>query len=162
MARIARAAGVNKQLIFYYFQSKVGLFRAAVESAAEGLVMPRRTGGQATRLRDALSEVLGELADRPDDVGLLLQAIASHEVASPLVVRLVGRPLAQIRDIVSQGQGTGVVRDDVDPDLAALQMTVLLLGYLALEPVIAQTGSTVTRAAWLAAVADVAMRTVSW
>ena len=31
--RIARAAGVNKQLLFYYFQSKRGLFQAAVRRA---------------------------------------------------------------------------------------------------------------------------------
>ena len=35
--RIAKLAGVNKQLLFYYFHSKRGLFQTAVRRGAEEL-----------------------------------------------------------------------------------------------------------------------------
>ena len=34
--RIAEAAGVNKALLYYYFQSKEALYAAALESVASG------------------------------------------------------------------------------------------------------------------------------
>ena len=37
MDRVARAAAVNKQLLFYYFQSKRGLFNAVLRNAASAV-----------------------------------------------------------------------------------------------------------------------------
>jgi len=39
--------------------------------------------------------------------------------------------------LIAEGQGRGQVRDDVDPHVAAAQALVLMLAYLALEPLVA-------------------------
>jgi TetR/AcrR family transcriptional regulator len=71
--QIARRAGVNKQLLFYYFHSKRGLFQAVVtESAAEletalaQLALP--AGGPLERLRLTLQAQFEFLARRPQVV----------------------------------------------------------------------------------------------
>src|SRR5882762_9351058 len=56
--QIARRAGVNKQLLFYYFRSKRGLFQAVLaqsagelERALSELASPSGAGGPLVRLR---------------------------------------------------------------------------------------------------------------
>ncbi|MCC6438000.1 MAG: TetR family transcriptional regulator [Acidimicrobiales bacterium] len=59
--RIARRAGANKQLVYYYFGSKEGLFDAAVTTMARRLADRERTAG-------SLAEwLLAETAERRDE-----------------------------------------------------------------------------------------------
>lgn len=133
--RIAKLAGVNKQLLFYYFHSKKGLFQAAVRRGAVELEAAlagsaHLAGRPLDRLRQLLTALYEFLELHPDLVALLAHA-----------ERLDGAPFAPpIRRIVvllAEGQGLGLVRDDVDPHVAAAQALVLMLGYLHLEPLIA-------------------------
>lgn len=133
--RIIRRAGVNKQLLFYYFHSKRGLFHIVLaqvagelEGALAGFAPPQ--GRPLERIRGALAALYEYLALHPDAVTLLIQT-PRGEVASfaPAVKRLVV--------LLAEGQGLGQVRDDVDPHLAAAQALVLMVGYLKLEGVIA-------------------------
>src|SRR3954469_4966396 len=71
--QIARRAGVNKQLLFYYFHSKRGLFQAVLTEAAaelEGalaqLALP--AGGPLERLRLTLQTQFEFLARHPQIV----------------------------------------------------------------------------------------------
>src|SRR3954462_8665202 len=68
--QIARRAGVNKQLLFYYYHSKRGLFQSVLadagnelEAALAGLALP--TGGLLDRLRLALQAQFEFLAQHP-------------------------------------------------------------------------------------------------
>ena len=133
--RIVRRAGVNKQLLFYYFHSKRGLFHsvlALVAGELEGALRsaPAATGRPLARIRAALQALYDLLARHPDAVNLLIQT-PRGEVASfaPAVKRLVV--------LMAEGQGLGEVRDDVDPHLVAAQALVLMVGYLKLEGVVA-------------------------
>lgn len=128
--QIARRAGVNKQLLFYYFLSKRGLFQAVLtQSAAEmeaalaGLAFP--SGGPLERLRHTLQAQFDFLAEHPQLVALLGQGAAF----APAIKRLVV--------LLAEGQGLGQVRDDLDPHLAAAQALILMVGYLSLESVVA-------------------------
>lgn len=138
--QIARRAGVNKQLLFYYFHSKRGLFHAVLvqaagelEAALAGLALP--AGAPLERLRLALQAQFDFLARQPQLVALLGQAgRAGREGGdlapfAPAIKRLVV--------LLAEGQGLGQVRDDVDPHLAAAQALILMVGYLAMEAVIA-------------------------
>src|SRR5579884_909848 len=94
--QIARRAGVNKQLVFYYFHSKGGLFstvlgRAAAElEAALGRLPPVTGGGPLERLRATLAAHFDVLAARPDLVALLAQAgRAEARPFRPMIARLV-------------------------------------------------------------------------
>jgi TetR/AcrR family transcriptional regulator len=133
--RIARRARVNKQLLFYYYHSKRGLFQAVVSHAADEIeqamtqvvVVP---GRPLARLRAALNAQFEFLARNPDLVMLLMQAGRSDaRPFAPAIRRLVV--------LLAEGQGLGEVRDDLDPHLAAAQALVLMIAYLGLESLIA-------------------------
>ena len=135
MARIARRAGVNKQLLFYYFHSKRGLFSAVLgrgaaelERALEELPVPGRD--PLERIRAALAQLFDFLAGHPDLV-LLLTAAGRSEA------RPFAPAIKQLVVLLAEGQGRGRVRDDLDPHLAAAQALVLMVAYLGLESLIA-------------------------
>jgi TetR/AcrR family transcriptional regulator len=132
--QIARRAGVNKQLLFYYYQSKRGLFHSVLtqaagelENALSRLALPG--GGPLDRLRLTLETQFEFLARNPQIVALLGQGSRSNAAFAPAIKRLVV--------LLAEGQGLGQVRDDLDPHLAAAQALILMVGYLSMEGVIA-------------------------
>jgi pimeloyl-ACP methyl ester carboxylesterase/AcrR family transcriptional regulator len=135
VARIAQRAGVNKQLLFYYFNSKQGLFQAVVGSAnaeLEAALIPAqpRRGTPLDRLRTALEQQFEYLATHPELVTVLSQADRTDMAPFAPVIR-------HLVVLLAEGQGMGQVRDDIDPHLVAAQALVLMLSYLNLETVIA-------------------------
>ena len=135
--QIVRRAGVNKQLLFYYYHSKRGLFQAVLEqSAAElegalaGLTLP--SGAPLERLRLTLQAQFEFLSRNPQIVALLGQwsrGSIGGAAFAPAIKRLVV--------LLAEGQGLGQVRDDVDPHLTAAQALMLMVGYLNMESVVA-------------------------
>ncbi len=136
--QIARRAGVNKQLLFYYYHSKRGLFQAVLaesagelETALTSLSLP--AGGPLERLRLTLQAQFEFLARHPQMVALLGQGSrpggGGAAAFAPAINRLVV--------LLAEGQGLGQVRDDLDPHLAAAQALILMVGYLSLEAVVA-------------------------
>jgi TetR/AcrR family transcriptional regulator len=132
--RIARRAGVNKQLLFHYFHSKRGLFDAVLTSGAaefeQALAqLGTRDGRPLDRLRANLEALFDFLATHAELVTLLTQAQRTGAGPfAPAIKRLVV--------LLAEGQGLGQVRDDVDPHLAAAQALVLMVAYPGLEPLI--------------------------
>lgn len=133
--RIAQAAGVNKQLVFYYFHSKRALFQVVLQQAVAELeaalaALPDRGGRPLDRLRASLLAQFDLLATRPQLVALLSKSDRADVAPfAPAVRRLVV--------LLAEGQGRGRVRDDVDPHLVAAQALVLMIAYLNLESLIA-------------------------
>src|SRR2546425_11852333 len=79
MDQIARRAGVNKQLLFYYFHSKRGLFTAALARGAAELEqaladLPTDGDRPVDRIRVTLAAQFDFLAAHPDLVALLTRA----------------------------------------------------------------------------------------
>lgn len=135
MERIAAAAGVNKQLLFYYYHSKRGLFQAILKRGVSELeasltAFPITPGKPLERLRDMLAALFEFLERHPQLVALL-----SH--AERLDAAPFAAPIRRLVVLLAEGQGLGHVRDDLDPHLAAAQALVLMLGYLRLESLIA-------------------------
>jgi AcrR family transcriptional regulator len=170
--QIARRAGVNKQLLFYYFHSKRGLFQAVLaqsagelESALAELASPSggtsSGGGPLERLRLTLAAQFEFLARHPEIVALLGQGTRSGGGAAfaPAINRLVV--------LLAEGQGLGQVRDDLDPHLAAAQALILMVGYLSMEAVIATSARPLgadepsLRARWREAAVDLVVAGVS-
>jgi AcrR family transcriptional regulator len=133
--RIARMARTNKQLVFYYYHSKRALFQTVLAQAARDLEghlagIAVGQGPPLERLREALQAQFDYLASHATHAALLAQAGRSE-------VRPLGPALKRLVVLVAEGQGRGQVRDDVDPHIAAAQALVLMLAYLALEPLVA-------------------------
>jgi AcrR family transcriptional regulator len=133
--RIAKAASVNKQLLFYYFHSKRGLFQTVLKRGVGELesaltTLPATAGRPLERLHNVLSAQFDFLATHPDLVTLLGHAERADTAPfAPAIRRLVV--------LLAEGQGLGQVRDDLDPHVAAAQALVLMVGYLRLESLIA-------------------------
>lgn len=132
---IARRAGVNKQLLFYYYHSKRGLFQAVVNHAARELEraladLQVPAGRPLERMRRALDAQFDYLARRPELVALLSQGGRAEGASFAPAIK-------QVVVLLAEGQGRGEVRDDLDPHVAAAQALVLMIGYLRHEAVIA-------------------------
>ena len=120
---IAERAGVNKQLIYYYFGSKNELYRAALESVYAEI----RTLERGLRLDDqppvqAMAALVGfsfdYLARHPDFIGLLNHenARGAEHVRSSPAIRETNSPLIElIRKTLSRGVRDRVFRGGIDP-----------------------------------------------
>lgn len=168
-ARIAERAGVNKQLIFYYFGSKRGLYEAVMRAAGGRLAagphagdVDRQPRGPAERIRHTLRSVYSSLADQPELAGLLFRGVADRQATATELTAFVDALVAEVTAHVSEGQGLGYFRDDVDPELAGRQAVVLVLGYLALEGAMTNGPAPERRAEWLEQACDLVVRSLSW
>ena len=162
--QIVRRAGVNKQLLFYYYHSKLGLFHAVLEQSSselEGalaeLALP--SGGPLERLRRTLQARFEFLSHHPQIVVLLGQGSRGGTAFGPAIKRLVV--------LLAEGQGLGQVRDDLDPHLTAAQALMLMVGYLNMESVVAASARPLgadepaLRARWRDAAVDLVVAGVS-
>ncbi len=164
MERIARHAGVNKQLLFYYFRSKAGLHRALVERLSDDLDSRLRgafssAGHAASNLRKTIGSVCETLATTPYMVRLLTQGEpASLDVRAGNAAFVALRE--PIRQVVREGQGLGFFRDDADPELTAEHALCAIIGYLALGLEERRGGP--SRGAWCDKLADALIRSLGW
>lgn len=158
VARIAAQAGVNKQLIFYYFGSKGELYRAVAEDEAAVGIDPGGLDGPGTeRVRAAVRRVFEALCERPALVQSLTEPPATSGTRTEAATAL-----ATLEDdlarVISDGQGLGYFRDDVVPATAARQALALCIGYLALEPRLRSPD----RARWLDETTAALLRILAW
>ncbi len=137
--RVAKAARSSERMVYYYFSSKEGLFRAALESVYASL----RDAERALRLDDAdpmqaLDEfcrfVWNYYLQHPEFIGLVntenLQQ-ARHLRRSPQLSELVSPVVGMLAELIQRGQRAGRMREDIDP--AQLYVAIASLGYFYLS-----------------------------
>ena len=120
---IAARAGVNKQLIYYYFGSKEDLYRAALEVVYTEI----RTQERSLKLGDmqpeeAMATLIGfsfdYLAEHPDFIGLLNHenAQGARHVRDSSAIRDTNSPLIDlIAKTLARGIRARVFRRGIDP-----------------------------------------------
>lgn len=154
--RIARRAGVNKQLIHYYYRTKAGLYGAVVGHAADAVAralsrVPLVGLTAVERLRRLVRGQFDFLLSHPDHTAVLLAARGDGHWAETAI-----RPVA---DLLREGQATGFFRDDIDPDAHARLALLLALGFFSVPGVTASWGEPVQ---WRDRTADLVVRGCSW
>jgi TetR/AcrR family transcriptional regulator len=120
---IAARAGVNKQLIYYYFGSKEDLYRAALEVVyAEIRTLERSLNLGGLPPEEAMSALIGfsfdYLAEHPDFIGLLNHenARGAHHVRSSPTIAETNSPLIQlIATTLARGTAKKIFRKGIDP-----------------------------------------------
>ena len=144
VARIAKRSGLNKQLIFYYFGSKSQLYEVILSRAGADLhPVARSAPGKPSsrRLRDTMATIMSSLDKNADLARLLLGDRRESKSAVNLAHRTASDLVATIRDVVSEGQGLGYFRDDIDPMSLARHSIALVLGHHALSSLTDQAAS---------------------
>ncbi|MBI4502491.1 MAG: TetR/AcrR family transcriptional regulator [Gemmatimonadetes bacterium] len=162
--RIAKRAGVNKQLVFYYFRSKQGLYDSIIERVAGEAMQQPETGSKARHasesLREAFSALFDSLAVRTELARLLV--LETRRPARGTYGRTLARFMSHIREVVVEGQAHGYFRDDIDPDRAAQQAVILALGYIAFERFREIPSDPASARTWRDTTADLLVRALAW
>lgn len=119
---IAKKAGVNKQALYYHFQSKDGLYRATLEYGYE-LVRsfdPHLEGSDAPppeRLAELIASYFDNVRDHQNVVALVAEEnrLQGRHLHDSAVVSTVNAPFVdQVAAIYRDGVADGSFRDGVD------------------------------------------------
>jgi TetR/AcrR family transcriptional regulator len=125
---IARAAGVNKAMIYYHFTDKLGLYREIVRemlraAGARVTVIASAPATPADKLSRFITEFIALADERPYFPTLMMREIAEGALhLDPDTLGLMRSVFLAFGRILSEGQATGAFRE-VHPVLA--YMTVL-------------------------------------
>ena len=154
--QIATKAGVNKQLIHYYFGTKEGLYQQALAHAgsqvAEALARIPLVGLTAVeRLRRLVQGQFDFLLRHPDLAAALTKAEEGGRWADAAMEPVV--------TLLTEGQATGFFRDDLDALHHARVSLLLNLGYFALAPIARQWGDPTV---WRDRAADLIVHSATW
>jgi AcrR family transcriptional regulator len=130
-AGVAARAGVNQQLISYYFGGKQGLLRALRErwAAAQAEMTPP----DEVSFQDSVAGYLDATLDRPDWARLVLwQALGDDPGYDDAQHAAQNDGLRASVDRVRRRQAEGELRDDVDPEFVLLLAYALVFAPIAL------------------------------
>ncbi|MDI1268972.1 MAG: TetR family transcriptional regulator [Polaromonas sp.] len=119
---IAAAAGVNKQLVYHYFDSKQGLYLVALESVyAEIREKEQKLSLGALEPMEAMAQLVGfsfdYLAEHPEFIALLTDENrnqGSHILASERLQKMHSPFIEMLEATLERGVAAGVFRADFD------------------------------------------------
>ena len=139
---IAAKAGVNKQLLYYYFGNKEVLYRAALEDVyAEIRQQEQALALDGLSPLDAMTALIGfsfdYLASHPEFIGLLNQenALGAQMVAQSMRIRQANSPLiALIAQTLERGAALGIFRTGVDAVAFYISMAGMAYFYFSNTP----------------------------
>ena len=121
---IAREAGIAYGLVYHYFKNKEEILNTIFQERWTGFLETLDTiASGSSPTADKLAAVAGVILSayrlRPEWVKVLVLEIQrSSRFAEPGQIRAVGRLFQIVARILREGQATGELRGDLDPDVA--------------------------------------------
>ncbi|MGH9344467.1 MAG: TetR/AcrR family transcriptional regulator [Terriglobia bacterium] len=137
---IARAAGVNKALLYYYFESKDALFLAAFEEVMREshlkLMAILCGGGSEKEILLSYAEALFDgLSQRPDSYLLFQRFIMENpKLVERLVKKFFLPRFRKVTAVIRRGVRRGELRP-VDCNQASLSIGALIVFYFSCSPI---------------------------
>ena len=138
MDRIAERAGVNKRLIYYYFESKEGLFLSVLEAAYESIRGEEQQLNMTQvepieAIRRLIAFTWNYYIAHPEFLTLLNSENLhrARHLKTSAKVRSMHSPLVQtIADVLERGRKAGLFRAGVDPVQLYISIAGLSYFYL--------------------------------
>jgi TetR/AcrR family fatty acid metabolism transcriptional regulator len=145
---IAQEAGIAYGLVYHYFKNKEEILRSIFEERwsgfLEGLEGIAAAGGTTeNKLVSVAALMLNAYRLRPEWVKILVLEIQrSSRFAEPSQQRAIGSLVQVIARLIREGQATGELRRDMDPEVASylfiggleIVITAHVLDVLKIEP----------------------------
>lgn len=136
---IARASGVNKNMIYHYFKSKENLFTAVLEKVYESVRsrqhdLSLRGLDPAAAMRRLIEHTADVWIEVPEFNRLLASENlhrAKHVRRSKKILSMYPPLIERLRDILDRGAKDGVFRPGVDPIDLYISVTSLSAHYVA-------------------------------
>jgi TetR/AcrR family transcriptional regulator len=136
---IVRIAGVSKQVIYYYFSSKDGLFKAALLSSyeeilANNLEYLRKSpaGSPEKRLRHMIVHLFDRIGARREVISLIVEENryrGQHLRHSDLPYRSSKPMVEHLAEILKEGEVSGLFRPRIDARQTFLDIFSMCLFY---------------------------------
>ena len=155
VARIAQNAAVNKQLVFYYFKSKDGLYEATIEDCTRELLGAFERHGPVTTaegFRASLEDLFKTVLEREELASILTKSLDED----PAMIKALRD---RVRSLISEGQMIGYFRDDADPDFVSRQVVSLIVGFQVTAPAFEGAGG---RDEWIRDTAEQVRSWIAW
>lgn len=136
--RIAQRCGVSKNMLYYYFQSKEGLFVAALERMYENLRddqkdLSVRTSDPISAMEQLVRHTFFALKKNPNAIRLMNEENKHRGkyIRKSSRMRDLYNPLVETIDhVVKRGLRDGVFRPSLDPTILYLTLSSLCYHYL--------------------------------
>ena len=135
--KISRSAGTNERMPYYYFGSKEGLFRAALEAVYGDLIgaeqaLDLETTEPVEGVRRFIAFTWTYYLEHPEFISLLNTENlykAVHVRESQRIQSLSFPQVGILEDLLTRGQAAGCFRQDVEPVEMLLTITALAYFY---------------------------------
>jgi TetR/AcrR family transcriptional regulator len=164
---IALRCKLSKNMLYYYFKSKEGLFVAVLERMYEKLREQQkdlsvRASDPATALEQLVHHTFHALLDNPDAIRLMNEENRQKgkHIRQSRRIRELYNPLVEtIRFILERGRDDGVFRDGIDPAYVYMSLSSLCYHYLSNQYTLqvalgVDLGSERARTKWLAHITE--------
>lgn len=140
---IGRAVGASPGLIYYYFGSKAGLYRAILERlmggiAQRGLAEIGPDADPAEAIRAIVRIQAEALLARPHIGRLIIREMVDHQAshAEPIIRDVLANLFSRVTGVIRAGQERGQFRPGFDPRFAALSTIAQVAWLVTASPAI--------------------------
>jgi TetR/AcrR family transcriptional regulator len=169
--RIAERCSVSKNMLYYYFKSKEGLFVAVLERMYENIRdqqrdLSVRASDPLLAIEQLVEHTFSALENNPNAIRLLNEENKHRGkyIRKSTRIRDLYNPLVEtLSFILERGRKDGVFRAGLDPAIVYLTLSSLCYHYLSNQYTLEialdrELSSAVSRRAWLQHVVDVVLQ----